>query len=44
MSKTALKEVPSTDKIDRITPHWHQNAKEIQKFGTVISEDRKSVV
>jgi starvation-inducible DNA-binding protein len=38
MSKTALKEVTSTDKTDRITPHWHQNAKEIQKFGTVISD------
>lgn len=38
MSKTALKEVTSTDKIDRITPHWHQSAKEIQKFGTVISD------
>jgi starvation-inducible DNA-binding protein len=36
MSKTALKEVPS--KTDRITPHWHQNAKEIQKFGTVIRD------
>jgi starvation-inducible DNA-binding protein len=35
MSKAALKEVPSTD---HITPHWHQNAKEIQKFGTVISD------
>jgi len=36
MSKTALKEV--TSKVDHITPHWHQNAKEIQKFGTVISD------
>src|SRR5215470_14460491 len=36
MSKTALKEV--TSKNDHITPHWHQNAKEIQKFGTVISD------
>ncbi|HEX3437860.1 MAG TPA: DNA starvation/stationary phase protection protein [Pseudacidobacterium sp.] len=37
-SKTALKEVPSAGKIDRITPHWHQKAKEIQKFGTVIHD------
>jgi starvation-inducible DNA-binding protein len=36
MSKAALKEVPG--KNDHITPHWHQNAKEIQKFGTVISD------
>ncbi|MGC1299140.1 MAG: DNA starvation/stationary phase protection protein [Alloacidobacterium sp.] len=36
MSKTALKEVSSRN--DHITPHWHQNAKEIQKFGTVISD------
>lgn len=36
MSKTALKEVSS--KADHITPHWHQTAKEIQKFGTVISD------
>src|ERR1700761_1720292 len=36
MSKTGLKEVPA--KVDHITPHWHQNAKEIQKFGTVISD------
>lgn len=38
MSKTALKEVTSTNSIDRITPHWHQNIKEVQKFGTVISD------
>jgi len=38
MSKTALKEVTSTNKADHITPHWHQNAKEIQKFGTVIAD------
>ena len=38
MSKTALKEVTSTNKTDHITPQWHQNAKEIQKFGTVISD------
>jgi starvation-inducible DNA-binding protein len=38
-SKTALKEVPSTDKkTDRITPHWRQSAKEVQKFGTVIRD------
>jgi starvation-inducible DNA-binding protein len=36
MSKTALKEV--TSKADHITPHWHQTAKEIQKFGTVIKD------
>ena len=36
MSKTALKEV--TSKNDHITPHWHQNAKEIQKFCTVIKD------
>lgn len=36
MSKTALKEV--TRKADNITPHWHQHAKEIQKFGTVIGD------
>jgi len=36
MSKAALKEVPG--KNDHITPHWHQTAKEIQKFGTVISD------
>jgi starvation-inducible DNA-binding protein len=36
MSKTALKEV--TSKNDHITPHWHQSAKEIQRFGTVISD------
>jgi starvation-inducible DNA-binding protein len=35
MSKTALKEV---SKNDHITPHWHQTAKEIQKFGTVIKD------
>lgn len=36
MSKTALKEVTSRN--DHITPHWHQSAKEIQKFGTVIKD------
>ncbi len=36
MSKAALKEVPG--KNDHITPHWHQTAQEIQKFGTVISD------
>src|SRR5271155_6200118 len=35
MSKTALKEV---SKNDHITPHWHQSAKEIQKFGPVIKD------
>jgi starvation-inducible DNA-binding protein len=36
MSAT-LKVAPSTGK-DLITPHWRQNAKEIQKFGTVIAD------
>jgi starvation-inducible DNA-binding protein len=36
MSTTALKEV-SAKSGDYITPKWHQNAKEIQKYGTVIS-------
>ncbi len=36
MSKTALKEV--SNHADHITPHWHQNAREIQKFGTVIKD------
>ena len=36
MSKAALKEVTSRN--DHITPHWHQSAKEIQKFGTVIKD------
>ncbi|HVW76643.1 MAG TPA: DNA starvation/stationary phase protection protein [Alloacidobacterium sp.] len=38
MSKAALKEVSSSEKTDLITPHWHQAAKEIQKFGTVIKD------
>lgn len=37
MSKPALKEVPPKGH-DFITPHWHENAKEIQKFGTVIRD------
>jgi starvation-inducible DNA-binding protein len=37
MSNTALKEVPAKT-TDLITPHWRQNAKEIQKFGTVIKD------
>jgi starvation-inducible DNA-binding protein len=37
MSKTALKEVVSNVP-DRITPQWHQQAKEIQKYGTVIKD------
>ena len=36
MSNTALKEVSKST--DHITPHWRQNAKEIQKFGTVIKD------
>ena len=35
MSNRALKEVPSRDS-DHITPQWKQNARTIQKFGTVI--------
>jgi starvation-inducible DNA-binding protein len=35
MSTTALKEV-ATKGSDHITPHWKQNARTIQKFGTVI--------
>jgi starvation-inducible DNA-binding protein len=35
MSTPALKEVPSKSS-DHITPHWKQNARTIQKFGTVI--------
>jgi starvation-inducible DNA-binding protein len=47
MSNLALKEVPSkgtlakqapSKSIDLITPNWHQHAKEIQKFGTVIKD------
>lgn len=37
MSKAALKEAPSNG-TDRITPHWHQHVREIQKYGTVISD------
>jgi starvation-inducible DNA-binding protein len=37
MSNTALKEVAPKG-TDHITPHWRQNAKEIQKFGTVIKD------
>jgi len=37
MSNTALKEAPSKGH-DLITPHWHQHAKEIQKFGTVVRD------
>jgi starvation-inducible DNA-binding protein len=37
MSTRALKEVGNTGKVhDLITPHWQQNAKPIQKYGTVI--------
>ena len=36
MSATAVKEAPQ--KRDLITPHWRQNAKTIQKFGTVIKD------
>ncbi len=37
MSNAALKDAPSKSH-DLITPHWHQHAKEIQKFGTVIRD------
>jgi starvation-inducible DNA-binding protein len=36
-NNTALKEAASKPR-DLITPHWRQNAKEIQKFGTVIRD------
>jgi starvation-inducible DNA-binding protein len=36
-NNTALKE-PVSKTRDLITPHWRQNAKEIQKFGTVIRD------
>jgi starvation-inducible DNA-binding protein len=36
---TAVKPVAADkSKLDLISPHWHQNAKEIQKFGTVIRD------
>ena len=35
MSTSALKEVPGKGR-DHITPQWKQNARSIQKFGTVI--------
>ena len=35
MSTRALKEVPAKG-TDHISPHWKQNARTIQKFGTVI--------
>jgi starvation-inducible DNA-binding protein len=35
MSTSALKEVPAKS-TDHITPQWKQNARSIQKFGTVI--------
>jgi hypothetical protein len=34
MSNAALQDAPSKSH-DLITPHWHQHAQEIQKFGTV---------
>ncbi|MFY9938052.1 MAG: DNA starvation/stationary phase protection protein [Silvibacterium sp.] len=37
MSNTALKDAPSKSH-DLITPHWHEKAKEIQKFGTVVRD------
>jgi starvation-inducible DNA-binding protein len=39
MSATAVKDHPGkTTKSDLITPQWHQHAKPIQKFGTVIPD------
>jgi len=39
MSATALRERNEVkDTTDRITPHWHQHATPIQKFGTVIKD------
>lgn len=37
MSASSLKEVSRGAK-DLITPHWRQNAKEIQKYGSVIAD------
>ena len=38
MSSTAVQEKPTTKTTDLITPQWHQHAKTIQKFGTVIRD------
>jgi len=38
MSPTAEKEHKQAPGTDRITPNWHQHAKPIQKFGTVIQD------
>src|SRR5271167_4257716 len=38
MSATAVKEHKQASGTDRITPQWHQHAKPIQKFGTVIPD------
>jgi starvation-inducible DNA-binding protein len=43
MSSTALKEAKSPvakdgKSTDMITPHWHETAREIQQFGTVIQD------
>ena len=38
MSSNALKESPSAKVADLITPNWRQNAKSIQKYGTVIKD------
>ncbi len=43
MSSTALKEAKPTagkdlKSTDMITPHWHETAREIQQFGTVIQD------
>lgn len=37
MSNSALKDAPSKSH-DLITPNWHQHAKEIQKFGSVVRD------
>jgi starvation-inducible DNA-binding protein len=38
MSSNALKESPTAKVADLITPNWRQNAKSIQKYGTVIKD------
>ncbi len=38
MSPTAVKDHKQAPGTDRITPNWHQHAKPIQKFGTVIQD------
>jgi starvation-inducible DNA-binding protein len=38
MSAAATQERTASKTTDLITPHWHQHAKTIQKFGTVIKD------